>query len=89
MLTNSTEIARSPEEVFGYLSQLDRHGEWQAQIVEVKDISDGPVGVGTRATDRRKLPGGPRDMTTRSPPTTLHGACRSMASTDPFGLPAR
>ena len=63
MLTHSTEIARSPEDVFSYLSQLERHGEWQTQIVQVKDISDGPVAVGTRATDRRKMPGGERDMT--------------------------
>jgi uncharacterized membrane protein len=63
MLTHSVEIARSPEDVFTYLDQLDRHGEWQTQILEVTNISDGPVGVGTRATEKRKVPGGSREMT--------------------------
>ena len=48
MLTHTVEIARSPEDVFKYLDQLDRHAEWQPQILEVKNISDGPTGVGQR-----------------------------------------
>jgi uncharacterized membrane protein len=49
--------------VFKYLDQLDRHGEWQTQILEVTNISGGAVGVGTRATEKRKVPGGAREMT--------------------------
>jgi hypothetical protein len=63
MIVVSTEIARRPEEVFAYLNQLDRHGEWQDAIVSSKIETEGPVGVGTRATDTRKVPGGPRDVT--------------------------
>src|SRR5207302_1599523 len=32
-ITESVEIARRPEDVFAYLDQLGRHGEWQEQIV--------------------------------------------------------
>ena len=63
MIVVSTEIARRPEEVFAYLNELDRHGEWQNDIVSSKIETEGPVGVGTRATDTRNVPGGPRDIT--------------------------
>jgi uncharacterized membrane protein len=63
MITDSIEINRSPEDVFAYLDQLDLHGEWQEAIVSSRIDTQGPVGVGTRATDKRKVPGGPRDFT--------------------------
>jgi len=57
------EISRRPEDVFAYLDDLSRHGEWQEQIVSTRVETDGPTGVGTRATDKRRLPGGARDIT--------------------------
>lgn len=62
-IVETVEIARSPQEVFAYIDQLDRHGEWQDQIVDVKVETEGPTRVGTRATDTRKVPGGPRQFT--------------------------
>src|SRR5579884_2862993 len=52
-IVETVEIARSPEEVFAYMDQLERHGEWQSQI----------VGVGTRATDVRRTPMGKQSVT--------------------------
>jgi uncharacterized membrane protein len=57
-IVHSIEIARSPEEVFAYMDQLDRHGEWQSQIVSTRRETDGPTRVGSRATDIRRVPGG-------------------------------
>ena len=62
-IRESIEIDRRPEDVFAYLDQLERHGEWQGQIVSVKLETEGPTRVGTRATDTRRVPGGPRDIT--------------------------
>jgi uncharacterized protein YndB with AHSA1/START domain len=62
MITNTIEIDRPPEEVFAYLDDVERHGEWQAAIVSSKRDTEGPTKVGTRATDTRKVPGGPRDI---------------------------
>jgi uncharacterized protein YndB with AHSA1/START domain len=62
MITNTIEIDRPPEEVFAYLDDVERHGEWQAAIVRSKRDTEGPTKVGTRATDTRKVPGGPRDI---------------------------
>lgn len=59
-IVESIEIARTPEDVFAYIDTLDRHGEWQEAIVSSKTITDGPVRVGTRATDKRRMPGGMR-----------------------------
>jgi uncharacterized membrane protein len=63
MIVETIDIARSPGEVFAYLDQLDRHGEWQEQIVAVKVDTEGPTRVGSRATETRKVPGGNRDIT--------------------------
>ena len=62
-ITNSVEIARAPQDVFAYLDDLSRHGEWQKQIVSVRVETEGPTRVGSRAVQRRRVPGGPRDLT--------------------------
>ena len=62
MITESIEIARRPEEVFAYIDQLDKHGEWQGAIISTKVETEGPTRVGSRAVDTRKVPGGPRDV---------------------------
>jgi uncharacterized protein YndB with AHSA1/START domain len=59
-ITESIEIARKPEDVFAYLDDLSRHGEWQEQIVSVKSVTEGPTRVGSRATEIRHAGG--RDM---------------------------
>jgi uncharacterized membrane protein len=63
MIVESIEIARPPDEVFAYLDELERHGEWQEEIVSSKLETAGPTRVGSRATDTRRMPGGPRDIT--------------------------
>jgi uncharacterized protein YndB with AHSA1/START domain len=62
-IVHTIEIARSPEDVFAYISDLGRHHEWQDQIVSTKVKTDGPTRLGTRATDTRKVPGGEREIT--------------------------
>jgi uncharacterized membrane protein len=62
VIKDSIEINRPAEEVFAYLDQLDRHGEWQDSLVSVNVETDGPTRVGTRVLERRKVPGGARDI---------------------------
>ncbi len=57
-IVHSVEIGRSPDDVFAYLDQLDRHGEWQDQIVSVQVETDGPTRVGSRAAETRRMRGG-------------------------------
>jgi uncharacterized membrane protein len=56
-IVESVEIARSPEEVFAYVDELSRHGEWQEQIVSNEVLTEGPTRVGTRVRQTRKVPG--------------------------------
>jgi uncharacterized membrane protein len=63
VITSSIEIDRPPEDVFAYLDELDKHSEWQADLISSRLATEGPVRVGSRATDTRKVPGGPREMT--------------------------
>jgi hypothetical protein len=62
-ITESIEINRRPEDVFAYLDDVKRHGEWQEQIVDVHPEGDQPMGVGKRVRETRRVPGGNRTMT--------------------------
>jgi len=62
-ITETIEINRRPEEVFAYLDDVERHGEWQEQIVAVQPEGDQPMGVGKRVRETRRVPGGDRTMT--------------------------
>ena len=45
-IVESIEINRSPEDVFAYVDDLGKHGEWQEQIVSTHVETDGPTRVG-------------------------------------------
>src|SRR5258707_11522967 len=62
-IKNSIEIARSQNDVFAYLDQLERHSEWQEQVVSSTRDTDGPTRIGSRPTHIRKVPGGPKPFT--------------------------
>ena len=53
---------RRPEDVFAYLDQLDRYVEWQETLISTRVETEGPKRVGSRGVDRRRAPGGPRDI---------------------------
>ena len=85
----SVEIARSPEDVFAYVGDLSRHGEWQSSVVDVRLETEGPTRLGSRATETRRVPRGPTmkstyEMTEWDPPRAA--AFRvSNGSIRPFG----
>ncbi len=54
-LRESIEIARRPEEVFAYVDDLAKHGEWQEMVVSARIDTEGPTRVGTRATEVRRF----------------------------------
>lgn len=61
-ITASIEIARTPEDVFAYLDDLGRHGEWQEALEQVTVETEGPTRVGTRSREKRRVPGGAREF---------------------------
>jgi uncharacterized protein YndB with AHSA1/START domain len=75
MITHSVEINRVPEDVFAYLDDLDRYVEWQENLISTRIETDGPIRDGSRGVDRRRVPGGPRDIpfevTEHDPPRKL------------------
>jgi uncharacterized membrane protein len=72
VIKHSIEINRSAEEVIAYLDQLERHSEWQRSLVSATVETEGPTRVGTRVVERRKVPGGarnvPYEITEHEPP---------------------
>ncbi len=72
MITHSIEINRSPDDVFAYLDEHERHGEWQTEIVSTEVENAGSRGVGTRVRQIRKLGGRNQDtsyeVTEHDPP---------------------
>ncbi len=53
MLEFQTQINAAPEEVFAYLSDLEKHPEW-SHCMEIRKTSEGPVGVGTTYQSKGK-----------------------------------
>jgi uncharacterized membrane protein len=54
-IATSVEIARSPEDVFAYITDVSRHPEWQEGLVSAALETEPPVRVGSRVVHRRKL----------------------------------
>lgn len=63
-ISASIDIGCSPEQAFAYIAELDRHGEWQGAIISARKEPSGPTRVGTRNIEVRRVPGGPRELTT-------------------------
>lgn len=78
-ITESIEISRRPEDVFAYLDDLARHGEWQSQIVSVDVQTAGPTRVGTKVAEVRRAGGREQkvsyEITEHDPPRSFafHG----------------
>ena len=53
---NTITIGRDRAEVFAYLADFENVPKWNYAIVETRNISDTPLGVGTRYRQVRKLP---------------------------------
>jgi len=72
VITHSIEIERSPEDVFAYLDDLERHSEWQPRILSTQVETEGPVRVGTRVREHRRIGGRNQDtsyeITQHEPP---------------------
>lgn len=79
MITHSIEINRRPEDVLAYFDDVERHGEWQSQITGTRLQTEGPVRVGARVRETRKIGGREQDtsyeITEHDPPrkTALRG----------------
>lgn len=69
-IATSVEIARNPEDVFAYITDVSRHPEWQEGLVSATLETKPPVGVGSRVVHRRKL--GPTTLATTSEITAFN-----------------
>lgn len=71
----STRIPAPREEVFAFLSDLDRLAEWQSGVVSARRTSPGPIDVGATAHLVRELMGqrieAPLTVTVHDPPARL------------------
>ncbi|MEP7081569.1 MAG: SRPBCC family protein [Chloroflexota bacterium] len=68
-------IAAPPDEVFAYVSDLEKLSEWQAGVVSASRTSDGPMRVGATALVTREIMGNrveaPLTVTEYDPPRRL------------------
>ena len=72
-IVSTIEIARSPAEVFAYVTDPLRLAEWQESVVSSRVVGNGPPGAGTRASVTRRIGPLARTMTAElelSPPTS-------------------
>ena len=47
-VVESVVIDRSPQEIWDVVSDLDTHTAWRPSVKEFRQVSDGPLGVGSR-----------------------------------------
>ena len=80
-LVSSIEIARNPEEVFAYVTDPSRFGEWQRDVVAVRHEGGRPGEVGARFTTTRRIGGSERSMTQEVTESSAPGAGRRGPST--------
>ena len=57
---NTVAIARPTDEIFAFLSDFENIPKWNYYVLEVRQLSDNPIGVGTtyhqvRKTDEQDL----------------------------------
>ena len=53
-----TEIARSPADVFAFVTDAANLAKWQTNTVSAVPEPAGPIGLGTRIREVHRLPGG-------------------------------
>ena len=49
-------VNKPPEEVFAYLADIRKHGEWSPKPWRAEGLAEGPVGVGTKFTSIGWIP---------------------------------
>ncbi len=54
-LTVTTLIDRPPQEVFDYMSDVTNFPQWQTDTVTAEWLSDGPIGVGSKASSVARM----------------------------------
>lgn len=54
-IVSSFEIARPPDEVYSYVTDLSRFPQWQQDVVRVPIQGDDPPGLGTKFTTTRRI----------------------------------
>ncbi|MFF8606599.1 SRPBCC family protein [Streptomyces sp. NPDC015346] len=75
-IKESIDIARSPSEVFSYVTDPTHLPEWQESAVSVRPLSDAPMTVGSKVAVTRRM--GRREMTSTmqvidmDPPRSWH-----------------
>lgn len=52
----SIEISAPPEQVFHYLSDFARHGEWSMSVASLEQITSGPIQVGAEFKSHETIP---------------------------------
>ena len=75
MLTGTIVVQRPQPEVFEYLTQVNRHGEWSPKPWRVED-DPGPLTLGTKFTSYGPIPGDKDhrnevEVTVSTPPSRL------------------
>jgi uncharacterized protein YndB with AHSA1/START domain len=72
LIESGVDIARPPEDVFSYVTDPSRFGEWQSGVISGHIEGDGPPGVGSRCMMTRRIGGSDRTSTSEiteiSPP---------------------
>jgi uncharacterized protein YndB with AHSA1/START domain len=73
-IVSEVDVARPPDEVFRYVTDPSRFGEWQSGVISARIEGDGPPALGSLCIMTRRIGGNDRtstsEITQLSPPRT-------------------
>src|SRR5689334_8115160 len=92
----SFSVDLPPEVVYDYLSDFQKHREWVPDIVEMRQETDGPAGVGTRYTTVESFKEGAKmtaatssEITALERPRFVEWRARTSADRGPMAMRSR
>lgn len=83
---HSVVIGRSPEHVWDYVHDISNDPAWQSSVLESRELTEGPMRVGTRIEEERRFLG--RRFTTSYEVTEYEPKRRSAVKTTGGPIPA-
>ena len=85
----SVVINRSAEDIFPYLSEVQKAPEWQSGILEANQLSDGPPAVGTTSREVRHIFGRRLETTFEITEFEPHRKLSFKSTSGPFAMQGR
>jgi uncharacterized membrane protein len=85
-IETSVQINRPLEEVFAFVTDIDNLPQWAGPVTEAKQISEGPIGVGTTQTQSAQFLGRQMETTQEVTEYVLNKTVATKSTSGPLPM---